>query len=236
MPLRSVEFHTPLEILTGKNAFKVPSKTFGCVCFVHNTTPGIIKLDVRAHKCVFVGYSRDKKGYRCFDSIKRKMYESMDVTFRESEPYFSSMSVPVGSSTVLTDLLDIASSPYVHTTSEISREGETIQAKESERVEDCELVDPRGELAEPPLAMLDPVDSSTDLGIIPPFEKYYVRTRRIEAKQPQRVEDQYQLPPPVNSSLLPTYSGNTPISDLHLPIAQRRKFPIAQRRKLDCAL
>jgi hypothetical protein len=41
MPLRAVEFHTPLEILTGKNAFKVSPKTFGCVCFVHNTTRGL---------------------------------------------------------------------------------------------------------------------------------------------------------------------------------------------------
>jgi transposase InsO family protein len=61
IPLRAVEFHTPLEILTGKNAFKVPPKIFECVCFVHNTILGISKLDVRAHKCVFVGYSRDKK-------------------------------------------------------------------------------------------------------------------------------------------------------------------------------
>jgi hypothetical protein len=46
MPLRAVEFRTPLEILIGKNAFEVPPKTFGCVCFVHNTTPGVSKLDV----------------------------------------------------------------------------------------------------------------------------------------------------------------------------------------------
>jgi hypothetical protein len=52
MPLRAVEFHTPLEILTGKNAFKVPPKTFGCVCFVHNIAPGVSKLDARAHKCL----------------------------------------------------------------------------------------------------------------------------------------------------------------------------------------
>jgi hypothetical protein len=52
MPLRAVEFHTPLEILTDKNAFKVPPKTFGCVCFVHNIAPGVSKLDARAHKCL----------------------------------------------------------------------------------------------------------------------------------------------------------------------------------------
>jgi len=117
MPLRLVEFHTPLEILIGKNVFKVSPKTFGCVCFVHNTTPGISKLDYRAHKCVFVGYSREKKGYRCYDPVKKRMYESMDVTFCESEPYFSFAGVPTGSSIILNDLLDIVHISYVNTTS-----------------------------------------------------------------------------------------------------------------------
>jgi hypothetical protein len=130
MPLRAVEFHTPLEILTDKNVFKISPKTFGCVCFVHNTTPGISKLDYRAHKCVFVGYSREKKGYRCYDPVKKRMYESMDVTFRESESYFSFAGIPTGSSTVLNDLLDIVPISYVNTTSETSREGETDEAKE----------------------------------------------------------------------------------------------------------
>jgi hypothetical protein len=114
MPLRAVEFRTPLEILTGKNAFKVPPKIFGCVYFVHNIVPGISKLDSRAHKCVFVGYSREKRGYRCFDPMKKRMYESMDVTFRESEPYFSSASISINSPTVLTDFLDIVPSLCEH--------------------------------------------------------------------------------------------------------------------------
>jgi Reverse transcriptase (RNA-dependent DNA polymerase) len=100
-------------------------------------------------------------------------------------------------------------------------------AKEKDRVEECELecelVDPRGE-QEAPLVVLNPVDSGTDSDIIPPFEKHYVRTRRNEAKQPYQVEDQYQLPPPINSSLLPTDSGDISISDLHLPITQRKEI------------
>jgi hypothetical protein len=45
----------------------------------------------------FVGYSRDEKGYRYFDPVKKKMYESMDVIFRESESYFSSTGVSINS-------------------------------------------------------------------------------------------------------------------------------------------
>jgi hypothetical protein len=105
MPLRAVEFHTPLEILTGKNAFKV------------------------SPKCVFVGYSREKKGYRCYDPVKKRMYESMDVTFRESESYFSFAGVSAGSSTVLNDLLDIVPISYVNATSETSREGRQIKPR-----------------------------------------------------------------------------------------------------------
>jgi hypothetical protein len=78
-----------------------------------------------------VGYSRDKKGYRYFDLVK-KMYESMNVTFRESEPYFSFTDVPTSSLIVLNNLLDIVSSPCVNTTSETSREGKIVQAKGKE--------------------------------------------------------------------------------------------------------
>jgi hypothetical protein len=73
--------------------------------------------------------------------------------------------------------------------------------------------------------------SGTDSGIILPFEKHYVRNRRNEAKQPHRVEDQYQLPPPINSSLLPTDSGDIPISDLHLPIAQRKEIRLCTLKR-----
>jgi hypothetical protein len=151
------------------------------------------------------------------------MYESMNV---ESEPYFSSVGVPASSSTVLTELLDIIPS-CVSTTSEISREEETVEAKEKERqekIKECELIDMRGDQEKEPLVVLDPGGLGTDSGVILPFEKHYVRTRRNEIKQPHRVEDQYQLTPPVNSSLLPTDIGNTPISYLNLPITQRNEI------------
>jgi hypothetical protein len=48
------------------------------------------KLDPRAIKSVFVGYSATQKRYVCWSPIERRLFVSMDVTFREHEPYFSS--------------------------------------------------------------------------------------------------------------------------------------------------
>jgi hypothetical protein len=62
MLLMAVNFSTPIEILTGTISFKVPPKKFGCVCFVHNTSVSTSKLDAKSYKCVFVGYSSEKKG------------------------------------------------------------------------------------------------------------------------------------------------------------------------------
>ena len=43
--------------------FHLPSKIFGCVCYVHILGLGSDKLDPRSIKCVFLGYSRTQKGY-----------------------------------------------------------------------------------------------------------------------------------------------------------------------------
>ena len=41
-------------------------RVFGCTCFVHILTPGQDKLSAKATKCIFLGYSRFQKGYRCY--------------------------------------------------------------------------------------------------------------------------------------------------------------------------
>jgi hypothetical protein len=42
-------------------------------------------------KCVFVGYSSTQKGYKCWDPVGKKLFVSMDVTFREFEPYYTKL-------------------------------------------------------------------------------------------------------------------------------------------------
>ena len=47
----------------------LPLKVFGCVCFVHIPKVHRDKLDPRAERCVFKGYSPTPKGYKCYDPI-----------------------------------------------------------------------------------------------------------------------------------------------------------------------
>ena len=89
LPTRVLGKKSPVELLTQSfSLFPIPPKVFGCVCFVHNHSPVRKKLDPRAIKCVFLGYSPTQKGYKCYHPPSRKWYVSMDVTFDEHSSYF----------------------------------------------------------------------------------------------------------------------------------------------------
>ena len=66
MPSRVLNNKTPIECLTGETTYVVPPKVSGCVCFVRDYRPSVGKMDPRAVKCVFVGYSGKQKGYKCW--------------------------------------------------------------------------------------------------------------------------------------------------------------------------
>ncbi|RVW45708.1 Retrovirus-related Pol polyprotein from transposon TNT 1-94 [Vitis vinifera] len=67
----------------------LPSRVFGCTCFVHILIPGQDKLSAKATKCTFLGYSRLQKGYCCYSSETHRYFLSTDVTFFEDSPFFS---------------------------------------------------------------------------------------------------------------------------------------------------
>ena len=93
MPTRVLHFQKPVDVFkncfpTSRLVIDISLKNFGCTTFVHIHSHNHGKLDPKARKCVFVGYSPTQKEYKCFNPILRKLFVSMDVTFFETTPYF----------------------------------------------------------------------------------------------------------------------------------------------------
>ena len=88
-----IDYQTPLQMLSQfhpiPSALNFCPKVFGCVCYVHIHFHQRDKLDPRTLKCVFLGYSNSRKGYKCFHPPIGKYYISMDVQFCEGDSYFS---------------------------------------------------------------------------------------------------------------------------------------------------
>ncbi|KAG2406196.1 Retrovirus-related Pol polyprotein from transposon RE1 Retro element 1 [Vigna angularis] len=91
MPSSSLNNKIPHSVIFPNDTlYHVSLRVFGCMCFVHNVSPGLDKLSAKAIKCVFLGYSRLQKGYRCYSPSTKRYYMSADVTFFEDTPFFSS--------------------------------------------------------------------------------------------------------------------------------------------------
>jgi len=88
-------------------------KFFGSNCFVHNFGPDVDKLFARSHKCVFLGYTRSQKGYKCFSPSLNHYFISADVTFIESSFYFKSLSSPHVSPSTLVHIPIVFDTPVV---------------------------------------------------------------------------------------------------------------------------
>ena len=73
-----------------KSLFPIELRIFGCTCYVRDTRPFVTKLDPKALKCVFLGYLRLQKGYRCFSTDLNKYLVSTDVVFSEDTSFFFS--------------------------------------------------------------------------------------------------------------------------------------------------
>ena len=94
MPSRVLDFKIPRHVLLAdfphlaSFSADLPPRVFGCTVFIHNSAPNRSKLDPRALKCVFIGYSSTQKGYRCYHPPTKRVYTTRDATFFESQTYF----------------------------------------------------------------------------------------------------------------------------------------------------
>ena len=94
MPSRILKFKTLVQTFLehfpkSHLVSQIPLKVFGCSAFVYIHSQHRGKFDARAKKCIFVRYSSNKKGYKCYYPTSKKFFHSMDVSFFENIPYFS---------------------------------------------------------------------------------------------------------------------------------------------------
>ena len=70
-----------------KSLFPIKPRIFGCTCFVWDVRLHVPKLNPKSLECIFLGYSRVQKGYRCYCRSLRGYLVSADVSFLENAPF-----------------------------------------------------------------------------------------------------------------------------------------------------
>ncbi|RVW82043.1 Retrovirus-related Pol polyprotein from transposon TNT 1-94 [Vitis vinifera] len=203
IPSRVLDNKSPVEILKSfyphfRTSNGLTPRVFGCTAFVHVHSQHRDKLDPRAIKCVFLGYSSTQKGYKCYNPLARKFYIFADVTFTENKPFFHKSSLQ-GEISMMED------SPYV-----------------SFEPLDLPHVSTHGD--EEPVSSSVPASVTHNF---PQFPKVYSREKAIpEQKQVQESnsdlgnEITVRSDPPLHTQPGETSTNSTDNLDLDLPIVR----------------
>jgi len=73
LPIRVLDFKSPLEVLQITSPKLAHLKVFECSCFVHLPSSKRDKLDSRAVKCIFLGYSQTQRDTDVMIPHKKKI-------------------------------------------------------------------------------------------------------------------------------------------------------------------
>ncbi|MCO5559285.1 hypothetical protein L7F22_012881 [Adiantum nelumboides] len=83
-PTRALKTITPYESWYDKKPSVSYLRVFYCLAYAHIPQQLRGKLDDKAIKCIFVGYTSGSKGYRLYNPATNKIFESRDVIFAET--------------------------------------------------------------------------------------------------------------------------------------------------------
>jgi hypothetical protein len=197
-------------------------RIFGCLAFVHVHDKSRTKLEPKSHKCILVGYSKDTKGYRCYDPATHKIHVSGDVHFMEHcflhspadsiAPTTSVALEPLSDSSAAIQVFD----PVLHPSDALPLP--TVPAAPTTSVAPIEPVAP----IESGSMVPDPSSSIANQASSPPL-LIYVR-RRHQAPPPTTLE----IPRPPTP---PTVPASSPVS--HPPLRRSSCLPVPNSRFLD---
>eukprot|EP00253_Pinus_taeda_P031458 PITA_31458 len=86
-PTKSVQNIVPEEAWSGRKHSVARIRVFGCVAYAHVSDELRKKLDNKAEKCLFVGYSDESKEYKLYNPLNKKVIINRDVQFIEEEAW-----------------------------------------------------------------------------------------------------------------------------------------------------
>jgi hypothetical protein len=84
---------TPGEKFTSKKPDVSHLIVFSCISYVHVLNEKRSKLDPKVDMCIFIRYSLEQKGYRCFNPSIRKLQVNRDVVFDEMANWYSPLKI-----------------------------------------------------------------------------------------------------------------------------------------------
>lgn len=81
MPSPNIHNKSPYHLLFKRKPQYDYLRVFGCACFPWIHPPTRHKLARKTTQCIFIGYDKHHKGYRCYDPLTKKLTISRHVVF-----------------------------------------------------------------------------------------------------------------------------------------------------------
>ena len=107
LPSSAIKFDTPYHQVHNRHPDYSCLRVFGSRCYPYTWDTKRNKFDPKTLPCIFVGYSNNYKGYRCFHPSSRRFFIFHLVAFSEdSFPYKSTEQLATASSFNITKFND----------------------------------------------------------------------------------------------------------------------------------